>query len=52
MLINAEIVSALLADCSSRLLVNETPWQKLTVFQMKYYTENSMSSVRSYIIPQ
>jgi hypothetical protein len=52
MLKNAEIVSVLLTDCSSCHLVNETLWQKPTIFQMKYYTENSMASVRSYIIPQ
>jgi hypothetical protein len=32
MLKNAEIVSALLTDCSSHLLVNETPWPKTDSF--------------------
>jgi len=33
MLKSAEIVSVLLVDCSSCLLVNVTPWQKPTVYQ-------------------
>jgi hypothetical protein len=33
MLKSVEIVSVLLVDCSSFLLVIETPWQKPTVYQ-------------------
>jgi hypothetical protein len=36
---NAELDSVLPVDCSSCLLVNETPWQKPTEFHVVYQNE-------------